>query len=90
MSPDDDAQIAFRRRLDAELAAEAALDRYALVIDGDDLMRELRLEPGPRLGRMLDALVDRVVEDPALNERATLLLLAQGMLADVDEAPGAR
>ena len=73
--------------LDAELAAEAALDRYALVIDGDDLMRELRLEPGPRLGRMLDALVDRVVEDPALNERATLLLLAQGMLADVDEAP---
>ena len=90
MSPDDDAQIAFRNRLDAELAAEAALDRYALVIDGDDLMRELRLEPGPRLGRMLDALVDRVVEDPALNERATLLLLAQGMLADVDEAPGAR
>ena len=87
MSPDDAAQIAFRARLDAELAAEAALDRYALVIDGDDLMRELRLEPGPRLGRMLDALVDRVVDDPALNERATLLLLAQGMLADVDEAP---
>ena len=87
MSPDDAAQVAFRARLNAELAAEAALDRYALVIDGDDLMRELGLEPGPRLGRMLDALVDRVVDDPALNERATLLLLAQGMLADVDEAP---
>jgi hypothetical protein len=39
---------------------------------------------------MLDALVDRVVDDPALNEHATLLLLAQGMLADVDEAPRAR
>jgi hypothetical protein len=26
-----------------------------------------------------------VVDDPALNERATLLLLAQGMLADMDE-----
>jgi tRNA nucleotidyltransferase (CCA-adding enzyme) len=90
MPPDDAAQIAFRARLDAELAAAAALDRYALVIDGDDLMRDLGLEPGPRLGHMLDALVDRVVDDPALNERATLLLLAQGMLADVDEAPGAR
>ena len=85
MLPDDPANLAFRARIDAELAAEAVLDRYALVIDGDDLMRELRLEPGPSLGRMIDALVERVVDDPALNERATLLLLAQGMLADMDE-----
>ena len=34
---------------------------------------------------MIDALVERVIGDPALNERATLLLLAQGMLADMDE-----
>ena len=83
LSPDDPDQLAFRDRIDAELAAEAALDRYALRIDGTDLMRELGLEPGPRLGRMLDALVDRVIADPGLNERATLLLLAQGMLADM-------
>ena len=50
-------------------------------------MRELRLDPGPMLGRMIDTLVDRVITDPALNERATLLLLAQGMLADMDEGP---
>jgi tRNA nucleotidyltransferase (CCA-adding enzyme) len=86
MSPDDPAVLEFRARLDAELAAEAALDRYALVIDGDDLIRELGLEPGPRLGRMIDALVERVITDPALNERATLLLIAQGMLADMDDA----
>ena len=55
------------------------------MIDGDDLMRELGIEPGPRLGRMIEALVERVIVDPALNERATLLLLAQGMLADMDE-----
>jgi len=85
MDPDDPGQAAFRARLDAELAAAAALDRYALVIDGDDLMRELRLEPGPMLGRMIDGLVDQVITDPALNERATLMLLAQGMLADMDE-----
>ena len=50
-------------------------------------MRELGLEPGPRLGRILDELVELVIADPALNEAPTLLLLAQGMLADMqDEA----
>ncbi len=84
--PDDADLVRFRARVDAELAAAAALDRYALAIDGTDLMRELRLQPGPRLGRMIEALVERVIVDPGLNERATLLLLAQGMLADMDEA----
>ncbi|HKF85423.1 MAG TPA: HD domain-containing protein [Candidatus Limnocylindrales bacterium] len=74
---------AFQTRIDEELAAEAALDRYALKIDGTDLIRELRLEPGPRLGRVLNELVERVIADPALNEAPTLLLLAQGMLADM-------
>jgi tRNA nucleotidyltransferase/poly(A) polymerase len=85
MPPDDPALLRFRERINAELAAEAVLDRYALAIDGDDLMGELRLDAGPRLGRMIGALVERVVDDPTLNERATLLLLAQGMLADMDE-----
>jgi tRNA nucleotidyltransferase (CCA-adding enzyme) len=83
--PDDAALSTFRDRVHAEMAAEAALDRYALAIDGTDLMRELGLVPGPRLGHLIDALVDRVLEDPGCNTRATLLLLAQGMLADMDE-----
>jgi putative nucleotidyltransferase with HDIG domain len=77
--------VAFRARIEAELAAEAALDRYALAIDGTDLIRELGLSPGPRLGRVLDELVERVIADPALNEAPTLLLLAQGMLADMQD-----
>jgi putative nucleotidyltransferase with HDIG domain len=76
---------AFRARIESELAAEAALDRYALKIDGTDLMRELGLTPGPRLGRILDELVERVIVDPALNDAPTLLLLAQGMLADMQD-----
>ena len=83
MEPDDPDLRAFRARIDAEIAAEAALDRYALAIDGTDLMRELELVPGPRLGRIIDGLVDAVIADPVLNERGSLLLLAQGMLADM-------
>jgi putative nucleotidyltransferase with HDIG domain len=89
MAPDDPDHMAFRARIDRELAAEAALDRYALAIDGTDLMRELDLVPGPRLGWIIDGLVDAVIADPVLNERGSLLLLAQGMLADMDADTGA-
>ena len=88
MEPDDPDLRAYRARIDAQIAADAALDRYALVIDGTDLMRELDLVPGPRLGRIIDALVDAVIADPVLNERGSLLLLAQGMLADMDADTG--
>ncbi len=71
-----------RRRVAEQLAAEVALDRADLAIDGHDLMRELGLEPGPGLGRILDALLERVILDPALNDRPTLLLLAQASLAE--------
>ena len=71
-----------RARIATELAADAVLDRSGLVVDGDDLMTELGVEQGPRLGRILDALVDRVIVDPTANDRPTLLLLAQAMLTE--------
>jgi putative nucleotidyltransferase with HDIG domain len=71
-----------RARIAAQLEASVALDRRGLAVDGEDLKRELGVPEGPRIGRILDALVERVIVDPALNDRPTLLLLAQGMLAD--------
>ena len=71
-----------RRRIAEQLAADVALDRSDLAVNGRDLIEELGIEPGPRLGRILDELLERVVADPELNERPTLLLLAQGMLAE--------
>jgi len=71
-----------RARVAAELAAEVVLDRGRLAVDGTDLMSDLGLPQGPLLGRILDQLLDAVIADPALNERPTLLLLAQGMLTE--------
>jgi putative nucleotidyltransferase with HDIG domain len=70
-----------RTRVAAELASGPVLDRYALAIDGNDLIVEFGLKPGPQLGRILDALVERVIEDPALNDTAALLLLARDLVA---------
>jgi putative nucleotidyltransferase with HDIG domain len=84
---DDPALAAFAARVYAELHARVPLDRTALAVDGHDLMRELGLATGPRLGLVIDALLDRVIADPGLNERGSLLLLAQGILADMDEDP---
>ncbi|HEU0236406.1 MAG TPA: HD domain-containing protein [Candidatus Limnocylindrales bacterium] len=71
-----------RRRIDEQLAAEVALDRADLQVDGGDLITELGLSPGPLIGRLLDDLLERVIADPALNDRPTLLLLAQGALEE--------
>ena len=71
-----------RARVAAELAADVVLDRRGLAVDGADLITELGLAQGPLLGRILDELLERVIADPALNDRPTLLLLAQASLTE--------
>lgn len=51
-----------------------------LAVDGSDLI-ELGYEEGPALGRALEALLDAVVEEPALNTRDQLLDRARAQLA---------
>jgi tRNA nucleotidyltransferase (CCA-adding enzyme) len=46
-----------------------------LALTGDDL-RGAGVQPGPALGRILHALLDRVLDDPALNTHDRLLALA--------------
>ena len=70
-----------RARVAAQLAANVVLDRHGLAIDGDDLMAELGLAPGPGLGRILDGLLQAVIADPRRNRREALLKLARSMSA---------
>ena len=71
-----------RARVAAELAANLVLDRSGLALRGDDLMAELGVEQGPRLGQILDELVEQVIADPGLNDRPTLLELARATLTN--------
>ena len=60
----------YRRAVRASLSQP--LDVRDLAIDGDDL-RQAGIAPGPGLGRILSILVDRVIDDPALNTREQLI-----------------
>lgn len=71
-----------RARVAEQLAGPIVMERGDLAIDGADLMTELGLSQGPALGRILDDLLDRAISDPGINDRPTLLLLAQAMLAE--------
>jgi putative nucleotidyltransferase with HDIG domain len=69
-------------RVGAELAGNAVLGRHQLAVNGNDLKSELGLSQGRLLGRLLDELTERVVAEPALNDRAILLDLARQAVLD--------
>ena len=65
------------RRVQEEIDAANAFSLRDLKIHGGDLMTELGLPEGREIGRILDALFEKVTEDPSLNERETLLRLVR-------------
>jgi hypothetical protein len=81
VAADSDGLSELRARVATELLTGPILDRSALAIDGNDLMAELGLEEGPRLGRIIDELLERVIEEPALNDAPSLLLIARDLAA---------
>jgi tRNA nucleotidyltransferase (CCA-adding enzyme) len=76
-----------RMRIEALLAADHALSVADLAIDGGDVMRFLRIGPGPRVGEALSALLEDVLDHPEWNERATLLERLAERRANAPEAP---
>jgi tRNA nucleotidyltransferase (CCA-adding enzyme) len=79
LAPQSGSLTALAARVKSQLEACVPLGRNQLLIDGDDLRTELGLTPGKALGRILDELTERVIAEPALNDRAILLELARTM-----------
>jgi len=72
-----------RARVRQQLDAHVALSLGDLAVDGSDLIGELGLKPGPEIGRILNSLLEQVIVDSALNDRATLLARARTMAGAV-------
>ena len=57
----------------ARVAAEDAVLRVKdLAVKGPDVMRVLGIGPGPQVGQVLNRLLERVLDDPALNQKEAL------------------
>ena len=61
-----------RRRIAAVAAEDAAMRVSDLALDGRDVMRILDIPPSRAIGVLLERLLERVLDDPALNNAADL------------------
>ncbi|HSQ58900.1 MAG TPA: HD domain-containing protein [Acidobacteriota bacterium] len=60
-------------RIEGILSAAHAFTIRDLAVDGRDVMRERRVPAGPAVGRILDQLLEEVIEHPERNDRPYLL-----------------
>ncbi|HEX9751442.1 MAG TPA: HDIG domain-containing protein [candidate division Zixibacteria bacterium] len=72
------------RNITSEISRKAPFGRADLAINGDDLRHELGLMPGPELGRIIDELVEAVLDDPLANDRAKLFEIARNKISRND------
>jgi tRNA nucleotidyltransferase (CCA-adding enzyme) len=69
-----------RGRIVEIVAKDTAFSVRDLHVDGEALKSTLGIEEGPAIGRLLEALLEEVLEDPARNERGWLLTRAGEIL----------
>lgn len=62
---------------------ENAISLKDLKVNGYDIMNTLNLKPGPIIGKILNTLLQMVIEDPSLNEKETLLNLAKEVYKNI-------
>jgi tRNA nucleotidyltransferase (CCA-adding enzyme) len=68
-----------RQRVAEVVAADTALTVKDLAVGGRELMQALAIPAGPAVGRLLEGLLERVLDDPALNTPERLLDLARAL-----------
>jgi tRNA nucleotidyltransferase (CCA-adding enzyme) len=73
---DPEPLLALLAQIRRELGSRPPLQIADLAIGGKDLIG-LGVRPGPIFGTILARTMDRVLEDPSLNEKETLLALVE-------------
>jgi tRNA nucleotidyltransferase (CCA-adding enzyme) len=79
-----------RARVELVAAEDAVMKVKDLAINGGDVMRVLRISPGPIVGKVLEKLLERVIDDPGLNERDKLEALVPEIVAELNKADPSR
>jgi poly(A) polymerase/tRNA nucleotidyltransferase (CCA-adding enzyme) len=69
----------FRGRVNAQIKKSYPLSISDLAVDGNDVMIVLGLEPGPKVGKVLNRLLEVVIEKPEHNQRDKLMEILKDM-----------
>ncbi len=68
-----------RSRIYDLLRKPLSLHMRDLAIDGNDVMDILGIGPGPAVGKILEQLMDKAIDEPAINSREDLLSLIESI-----------
>lgn len=72
-----------RNRIKRILEEENALSLRDLKVNGNDIMKTLKIKQSPLVGEILNYLLENVLENPKLNDRKSLLNLAKQYFTNV-------
>lgn len=72
----------FEQRIREELAKKPPFGLSDLAVDGNDIMLEFGLAPGPKVGQVLNHLLEQVLDEPAINKKEELLAKAKLFLSE--------
>ena len=64
---------------------ENAITVKDLKVNGYDIMNTLGISPGPTVGKILNSLLQYVLDDPTVNNKETLLDLAKKIYSEISE-----
>jgi len=78
--------MVLQKKIEKVIEAENAITVRDLNINGNILMKEFSLEPGPVIGRILNELLELVLDDPDMNSSEILLSKAEEIVKGLDEA----
>ena len=67
-------------RIERIIEAENAITVKDLAVNGHDIMNEFNLKPGPIIGKILNALLEEILDNPDKNNRKALLAIANQVL----------
>ncbi|MGZ3453448.1 MAG: CCA tRNA nucleotidyltransferase [Polyangiales bacterium] len=81
LAPLDD----LKKRVADILAQGVALTTKDLAVGGRELMQQLGMKPGPKMGMLLERLLEEVIEDPARNTPDQLLARSSEILPTLPE-----
>ena len=67
----------FEADINAEIEKKTPFSLKDIALNGGDLMTMFNLEPGPEIGKILDYLMEKVLDDPNTNSKEQLELYAK-------------